>query len=130
MNHGVLPLSRRGLCPQTPGIYRMRAKMALDGGTGRPKPPRATSATESALGLRPRRALSSAQPNAEWTTANSPRNDFALNGTNPLNCVSHSRGSLQPAQDRALPLTSFSGASIHKTSQTAATLLWTSVATD
>ncbi len=59
------------------------------------QPPRATSATESALGLRPRRALSSAQLHAEWNNSTSPYNEFSLNGTYPLNFVSHSRGSLQ-----------------------------------
>ena len=58
-----------GRCPQTPGIYRFTAKMAEGKTSGRPRkqPPRATSASESALGLRPRRALSSAQLAAEWS---------------------------------------------------------------
>ena len=51
----LLLLTRWGLCPQTPGIYRIGAKMALALEPGRPQPPGATSATESALGLRPRR---------------------------------------------------------------------------
>lgn len=96
MNPTAFPISERwGLCPQTPGIYRLWAKMALLGEPGRPQPPRATSATESALGLRPRRALSSAQLCAEWTINNQPSNRFALNGPYPLNSVSHSKGSLQ-----------------------------------
>jgi hypothetical protein len=86
---------RWGLCPQTPGIYRLAAKMAEGKTAGRPQPPPATSATESALGLRPRRALSSAQLAAEWRNLTSPYNDFSLNGAYPLNSVSHSRGSLQ-----------------------------------
>jgi hypothetical protein len=57
-------------------------------------PPRATSAAGSALGLRPRRALSSAQPRLQWTTATSPSNDSSSNGDKPLNLVSHDRGSL------------------------------------
>jgi len=84
-----------GLCPQTPGIFRVAAKMAEGKTAGRPQPPRATSAPESALGLRPRRALPSAQLAAEWNNSISPYNDFSANGTYPLNFVSHSRGSLQ-----------------------------------
>jgi hypothetical protein len=78
----------------TPGIYRIAAKMAEKKTSGRPRPPRATSAAESALGLRPRRALSSAQLRAVWSNSTSPYNDFSLNGPYPLNFVSHSRGSL------------------------------------
>jgi len=88
---------RWGRCPQTPGIYRFRAKMAEEKTSGRPQmqPPRATSAAEPALGLRPRRALSSAQLTAEWSNSTSPCNDFSANGAYPLSSVSHSRGSLQ-----------------------------------
>jgi len=88
---------RWGRCPQTPGIYRFAAKMAEGKTAGRPRlqPPRATSATEAALGLRPRRALSSAQLAAEWSNSTSPYHDFSANGAYPLNSVSHFRGSLQ-----------------------------------
>ena len=75
---------RGGLCPQTPGIFRFAAQMAAQEKPGRPQPPRATSATESALGLRPRRALSSAQLPAEWITSTSPYNVFAANGAYQL----------------------------------------------
>ena len=98
MNRGV---TRRiggcGLCPQTPGIFRFAAKMA-EGKTGRLhlQPPHATSAAESALGLRPRRALSSAQLAAEWNNSTSPYNNYSLNGACPLNSLSHPGGSLQP----------------------------------
>ena len=88
-----------GLCPQTPGIYRIAAKMAEGKTAGRPQPPRATSATESALGLRPRRALPSAQLNREWSNSTSPYNDFSANGAYPLNFVSHHWGSLQFLED-------------------------------
>ena len=96
--------SRWGRCPQTPGIYRFRAKMAEGKTSGRPQmqPPRATSAPESALGLRPRRALSSAQFGAEWSNSTSPYNDFSSNGFYPLNSVSHSKGSLQSSRSPAL----------------------------
>ena len=88
---------RWGRCPQTPGIYRLTAKMAEGKTSGRPQlqPPPATSAPESALGLRPRRALSSAQLGAEWSNSTSPYNDFSSNGAYPLISVSHPRGSLQ-----------------------------------
>src|SRR6202163_2597356 len=52
-------------------------------------------AAESALGLRPRSALSSAQVLPEWITSTSPCNDLSTNGDYPLNSLSHSRGSVQ-----------------------------------
>ena len=95
--HALRTRCRWGLCPQTPGIYRLVAKMArvkqsVEPQTGRLAPPLATSAAKSALRLRPRRALSSAQPWLEWTTIAWPRNDFSLNGAYPLLCVSQQRG--------------------------------------
>src|SRR5215469_3456314 len=57
--------------------------------------PPAVPAAESALGLRPRIALSSAQVLPEWINRNTAANAFALNGDNPLNFVSHPRGSVQ-----------------------------------
>jgi hypothetical protein len=63
-------------------IYRFVAKMA-EVGKRLPlrKPSSATSATDAALGLRPRRALSSAQLLAEWNTSTSRRNVSSLNRT-------------------------------------------------
>ena len=58
-------------------------------------PPPAIPAAESALELRPRSALSSAQVLPAWTTSTSPCNDLSANGDNPLNFVSHPRGSPQ-----------------------------------
>src|SRR5215471_20757656 len=66
-------------------------------------PPPAVPAAESALGLRPRSALSSAQVLPEWINRNTAANAFALNGDNPLNFVSHPRGSVQFSLIRALP---------------------------
>ena len=82
-----------GRCPQTPGIFRFAARMdGFEGaGCARPRP---IPAAESALGLRSRIALSSAQVLPEWTTSASPCNNFLSNGDNPLNSLSHSRGSL------------------------------------
>src|SRR5437867_7960490 len=71
------------LCGQNGGLWR------------RPEPPPAIPAAESALGLRPRIALSSAQVLPEWITSTSPRNDFSSNGDYPLNFVSHWKGSPQ-----------------------------------
>jgi NAD dependent epimerase/dehydratase family len=50
-------------------------------------PPPLIPAPESALGLRPRRALSSAPVLPEWITSTSPCNDLSANGDNPLNFV-------------------------------------------
>src|SRR5471030_530434 len=90
-------------------IYRFEAKMAdlMNVSTigGRMAPPSATSATDAALGLRPRRALSSAQLSAEWTTSNPLRNDSSLNSFYPLNFVSHNMGAVQaiPAPSDPIP---------------------------
>ncbi len=83
--------------------------------SGRPQlqPPRATSAAEPALGLRPRRALSSAQLAAEWSNSTSPYNDFSANGVYPLISVSHSRGSLQ-SSGHHLPLAPSSYDSVNR----------------
>jgi hypothetical protein len=99
-----------GLCPQTPAIYRccrQNSCIASQLGAAPPNPFRAVAegrrvrrlpaipAAESALGLRRRRALSSAQVLPEWTTITEPCNNFAANGDECLNFVSRSRGSLQ-----------------------------------
>src|SRR6516164_9493458 len=87
-----------GLCPQTPGIYRCSRQnscVASQLGAAPPNPQDtaggrrvhrlpAIPAAESALGLRPRIALSSAQVLPEWTTMASPCNNFSANGDCPL----------------------------------------------
>ena len=83
-----------GRCPQTPGIFRFSARMDLFWGAGCARP-RPIPAAESALGLRSRSALSSTQVLPEWTTSTSPCNNLLSNGDNPLNSLSHSKGSLQ-----------------------------------
>jgi hypothetical protein len=83
-----------GRCPQTPGIFRFSARMGQWRKQIAPLPP--IPAAESALGVRSRSALSSAQVLPEWTTSTSPCNNFLSNGDNPLNSLSHSKGSLQP----------------------------------
>ncbi len=71
--------------------------LSLSGQNGwlwrRPEPPPAIPAAESALGLRPRIALSSAQVLPEWIISTSPRKDFSSNGDYPLNFLSHWKGS-------------------------------------
>ena len=73
--------------------------LSLSGQNGwlwrRPEPPPAIPAAESALGLRPRIALSSAQVLPEWIISTSPRKDFSSNGDYPLNFLSHWKGSPQ-----------------------------------
>jgi hypothetical protein len=73
--------------------------LSLSGQNGlsrrRPEPPPAIPAAESALGLRPRIALSSAQVLPEWITSTSPHKDFSSNGDYPLNFSSHWKGSPQ-----------------------------------
>ena len=51
----------RGLCPRTPGIYRFRARIALESGEQREIAPLAIPATEAALESHPCVALSSVQ---------------------------------------------------------------------
>jgi hypothetical protein len=87
-----------GLCPQTPGIYRFfLARMDVLGclqGTGVTCPPPFRLLNRS-LGLLPSIALSRPpQVIPEWTILTSPCNDLSSDGDNPLNFVSHSRGSL------------------------------------
>src|SRR6185436_988213 len=99
-----------GFAPKPPGfcrVFRQNSWVASQLGAAPPNPDRTIAdgrrtrrlptipAAESALGLRPRSALSSAQVLPEWTTSTSPCNDSSSNGDYPLNFVSHSRGSLQ-----------------------------------
>src|SRR5689334_21811519 len=88
-----------GLCAQTPGIYRFfSAPMEIGDrfqGTGVTCPPPFRPLSRS-LGLLPSIALSRpTQVSPEWIISTSPCNTFSTSGDNPLNFVSHSRGSLQ-----------------------------------
>ncbi len=85
---GALPPNPRDLSHS--GQNELRRRLA---------PPPAIPAAESALGLRPRSALSSAQVFPEWINSTSPCNHLPANGDNPLNFVSHSRGSVQFASE-------------------------------
>jgi len=81
-----------GRCPQSP--RDLSHSRQNDGARRQIARPPLIPAAESALGLRPRSALSSAQVFPEWITATSPCNDLSTNGDNPLNSLSHSRGSV------------------------------------
>jgi len=69
----------------------------------------AVPASESALGSHLCVALSSAQVIPEWNLSTQPGNDFSFSGYNPLNSLSHARGSLHiaavlPSLPGGLPL--------------------------
>src|SRR5215470_1518530 len=84
-------LHNGGSAPATPGFNAVAPEwLACGAADAAPAIP----AAESALGLRPRSALSSAQVLPEWINHNPAANVFALNGDNPLNFVSRSRGSV------------------------------------
>src|SRR5258708_39594892 len=81
-----------GRCPQSP--RDLSHSRQNDGARRQIARPPLIPAAESALGLRPRSALSSAQVLPEWITSTSPCNDLSANGDYPLNSVSHPRGSV------------------------------------
>jgi hypothetical protein len=82
-----------GSAPATPGFTAVAPEWLIHHGAADAAP--AIPAAESTLGSHPCVALYSAQVLPEWTTSTSPCNDFSSNGDNPLNFVSHSKGSLQ-----------------------------------
>ena len=82
-----------GSAPATPGFTAVAPEWLIHHGAADAAP--AIPAAESTLGSHPCVALYSAQVLPEWTTSTSPYNDFSSNGDNPLNFVSHSKGSLQ-----------------------------------
>jgi hypothetical protein len=102
-----------GLRPQTPGIYRIIARIGGVASQLEAPPPNpcqafadgrrvarlpAIPAAGSALGSHPCVALSSAQVFPGWTISTSSRYDFSSNGDYPLNFLSRPRGSLQRGQ--------------------------------
>ena len=89
-----------GSAPATPGFTAVAPEWLIHYGAADAAP--AIPAAESTLGSHPCVALYSAQVLPEWTTSTSPCNDFSSNGDNPLNFVSHSRGSLH-FEPRHLP---------------------------
>jgi hypothetical protein len=82
-----------GSAPATPGFNAVAPEWLFCFGAAHAAP--AVPAAESTLGSHPCVALSSAQVLPEWITSTSPVNAFAANGVNPLNFVSHPKGSLQ-----------------------------------
>jgi hypothetical protein len=102
MRSHALPANYNGgSAPATPGFNAVAPESANWGGYCRPS---MIPAAESTLGSRPRVALSSAQVIPEWTTITQPCNAFLANGDNPLNFVSHSKGS--PQVDTPAPCSS------------------------
>ena len=87
-----------GAAPATLGFNAVAPERLTHYGAADAAP--SVPAAESALGSHPCVALSSAQVLPEWTTSTSPCNDFSSNGDDPLNFVSHSRGSLHSRQGR------------------------------
>src|SRR6202167_1714224 len=87
-----------GSAPATPGFNAIAPEWLPGYGAAITAAP-AIPAAESALGSHPCVALSSAQVLPEWISLTSSCNSFSANGDYPLNFVSHSRGSLQPASD-------------------------------
>src|ERR1700733_916326 len=80
-----------GSAPAAPGFNALGPEWLSYGATFAAP---AIPAAESALGSHPCVALSSAQVLPEWITSTPSVNAFAANGANPLNFVSHSKGSL------------------------------------
>src|ERR1700729_4147224 len=92
-----------GSAPATPRFNAVAPEWLPGCGAAKTAAP-AIPAAESALGSHPCVALSSAQVLPEWINRNLAANAFASNGDNPLNFVSHSRGSLQSAADALVGL--------------------------
>src|ERR1700680_1739341 len=90
-------LPNGGSAPATPGFNAVAPEWLVLYGAADAAP--AIPAAESTLGSHPCVALSSAQVLPEWINRNLAGNAFASNGDNPLNFVSHSRGSLQSATE-------------------------------
>src|SRR6202158_3933103 len=81
-----------GSAPATPGFNAVAPEWMINYGAADAAP--AVPAAESTLGSHPWVALSSAQVLPEWINLNLADNRSAANGDNPLNFVSHPRGSL------------------------------------
>src|SRR5438477_10445592 len=85
-------LPNGGAAPATPRFNAVAPEWLVTTGAADAAP--AVPAAESTLGSHPCVALSSAQVFPEWINRNLAGHAFAANGDNPLNFVSHSRGSL------------------------------------
>ena len=89
-----------GSAPATLGFNAVAPERQFLNGAAEAAP--AVPAAESTLGSHPCVALSSAQVISEWINRSLAVNAFAANGDNPLTFVSHSKGSLQTAQQGAI----------------------------
>src|SRR3954470_16158018 len=87
-----------GSAPATPGFNALAPEWFVSYGAAEAAP--VIPAAESTLGSHPCVALSSAQVLPEWSNRSLAVYVLAANGDNPLNFVSHSRGSLQCAFGR------------------------------
>src|SRR4029453_8350199 len=92
-----------GSAPATPGFNAVEPERLFFYGAAEAAP--AVPAAESALGSHPCVALSSAPVISEWINRSLAVNAFAANGDNPLNFVSHSKGSLHTACPQNPPVT-------------------------
>src|SRR5947209_4190541 len=90
-----------GSAPATPGFNAVAPEWLFNYGAADAAP--AIPAAESTLGSHPCVALFSAQVLPEWINCNLAGNRFVANGDNPLDFVSHSRGSLQTSFNRTCP---------------------------
>ena len=91
-------LPNGGAAPATPGFNAVAPEWLVTNGAADAAP--AVPAAESTLGSHPCVALSSAQVISEWINRSLAVNAFPANGDNPLNFVSHPRGSLQSPPQR------------------------------
>jgi hypothetical protein len=90
---------RGGSAPATPGFNAVAPEWLYGAAEAAPAVP----AAESTLGSHPCVALSSAQVLPEWINRNLAGKVLAANGDNPLNFVSHSKGSLHQRTPFTLP---------------------------
>ena len=81
-----------GSAPATPGFNAVGPEWSVRNGAAETAP--AIPAAESTLGSHPCVALSSAQVTPEWINRNLAVHGFSVNGSYPLNFVSHPRGSV------------------------------------
>ncbi len=90
--HRYHTIKNGGSAPATLGFNAVAPEWLFFYGAAETAP--AVPAAESTLGSHPCVALSSAQVISEWINRSLAVNAFPANGDNPLNFVSHSRGSL------------------------------------
>jgi len=90
---GRRTLQTGGSAPATLGFNAVAPEWLLSYGAAAAAP--AIPAAESTIGSHPCVALSSAQVLPEWSNRNLAGKTVAANGDNPLNFVSHPRGSLR-----------------------------------